>query len=78
LLILLATALVHADATGRVVAVTDGDTIKVLGSDKVQHKVRLTGRDAPELDDTKGEICLHSSTRGFTLQRLRPGAVITY
>jgi endonuclease YncB( thermonuclease family) len=31
-----------------VVAVTDGDTIKILDSNNVQHKVRLTGIDAPE------------------------------
>ena len=37
-----------ADVTGRMVAVTDGDTIKVLDAEKVQHKVRLTGIDAPE------------------------------
>jgi endonuclease YncB( thermonuclease family) len=38
----------HADITGRVVAVTDGDTIKVLDSSNSQHKARLTGIDAPE------------------------------
>jgi endonuclease YncB( thermonuclease family) len=38
----------QADIEGRVVAVTDGDTIKVLDSAKTQHKVRLTGIDAPE------------------------------
>ena len=32
LLFLLATTVPHADVTGRVVAVTDGDTIKVLDS----------------------------------------------
>lgn len=50
LLILLAVSAtaVHADITGRVVSVTDGDTIKVLDADKVQHKIRLTGIDAPE------------------------------
>lgn len=37
-----------ADFTGNVVGVTDGDTIIVLGTDKVQHKIRLTGIDAPE------------------------------
>jgi endonuclease YncB( thermonuclease family) len=31
-----------------VVGVTDGDTIIVLDGDKVQHKVRLAGIDAPE------------------------------
>jgi endonuclease YncB( thermonuclease family) len=37
-----------ADISGKVVAVTDGDTIKVLDSNSIQHKVRLTGIDAPE------------------------------
>jgi endonuclease YncB( thermonuclease family) len=39
---------VHADITGRVIAVTDGDTIRVLDKDRVEHKVRLVGIDAPE------------------------------
>lgn len=38
----------YADLTGRVVAVTDGDTIKVLDSTDTQYKIRLTGIDAPE------------------------------
>lgn len=33
---------------GQVVAVADGDSITVLDGDKVQHKVRLWGIDAPE------------------------------
>ena len=37
-----------ADVTGRVVAVTDGDTIKVLDSTDTQHKIRLKGIDAPQ------------------------------
>ena len=37
-----------ADITGYVVGVADGDTITVLDADKVQHKIRLTGIDAPE------------------------------
>jgi len=40
--------LVHADISGKVVAVTDGDTIKVLDVNHGQHKVRLSGIDAPE------------------------------
>ena len=34
--------------TGRVVRVTDGDTLVVLDVGKVQHKIRLQGIDAPE------------------------------
>lgn len=33
---------------GEVVAITDGDTIKVLDAQKVQHKVRFAFIDAPE------------------------------
>jgi len=33
---------------GQVVALADGDTITVLDQDKVQHKIRLVGIDAPE------------------------------
>jgi len=40
--------LAYADFTGNVVGVADGDTITVLDADKVQHKIRLTGIDAPE------------------------------
>ena len=34
--------------TGLVVSVSDGDTITVLDANKVQHKIRLAGIDAPE------------------------------
>ena len=34
--------------TGRVVGVSDGDTITLLDADKHQHKVRLASIDAPE------------------------------
>lgn len=33
---------------GRVVGITDGDTITVLDANKQQHKIRLSGADAPE------------------------------
>lgn len=33
---------------GKVVSIADGDTITVLDADKVQHKIRLQGIDAPE------------------------------
>ncbi len=36
------------------VGVTDGDTITVLDADKVQHKIRLSGIDAPERKQSFG------------------------
>ena len=48
LILLLFCSLAHADITGQVVAVIDGDTIKVLDAEKTEYKVRLTGIDAPE------------------------------
>ena len=45
-----------ADITGHVVAVTDGDTIKVLDDNNAEHKVRLTGIDAPERGQPFGTV----------------------
>lgn len=39
--------------TGRVVAISDGDTITVLDSSLTQHKIRLAGIDAPEKGNKK-------------------------
>jgi endonuclease YncB( thermonuclease family) len=38
----------RADMKGKVVGVSDGDTITVLTDDKTQHKVRLAHIDCPE------------------------------
>lgn len=38
-----------AQLLGKVVAISDGDTLTVLDDAKVQHKIRLSGIDAPEL-----------------------------
>jgi endonuclease YncB( thermonuclease family) len=49
LLLLLPLALAQAETlSGRVVRITDGDTLVVLDASKVQHKIRLQGIDAPE------------------------------
>jgi len=46
----------HAETvTGRVVGVADGDTITVLDADKIQHKIRLAGIDAPEKKQAFGK-----------------------
>lgn len=40
---------------GRVVGVSDGDTITVLDGSKTQHKIRLAGIDAPESRQAFGQ-----------------------
>ena len=55
LALLITHCLVQADTlTGRVVRVTDGDTIVVLDAGNAQHKIRLTGIDAPERGQAYG------------------------
>ena len=39
---------------GRVVRVTDGDTLVVPGAGNAQHKIRLQGIDAPERGEAYG------------------------
>jgi len=43
------------DLAGRVVGIADGDTITVLDDDKVQHRVRIAGIDAPERGQAGGQ-----------------------
>jgi endonuclease YncB( thermonuclease family) len=68
LALLITHCLVQADTlTGRVVRVTDGDTIVVLDSANNQHKIRLTGIDAPERKQafgTKSKEHLSDSVAG--------------
>lgn len=40
---------------GRVIAVGDGDIVTVLDAQRVQHRVRLQGIDAPELRQPFGQ-----------------------
>lgn len=44
-----------AELNGRVVGVSDGDTITVLDAEQVTHKIRLSGIDAPEKAQPFGE-----------------------
>ena len=54
--IALCAAASHAGVlAGRVVGVTDGDTITVLDASNVQYKVRLAGIDAPERTQPFGQ-----------------------
>ena len=69
--LLITQCLAQADTlTGRVVRVTDGDTIVVLDADNTQHKIRLTGIDAPEKKQafgTKSKEHLSDSVAGKTV-----------
>lgn len=44
-----------AELYGRVVGISDGDTITVLDAEQVTHKIRLSGIDAPEKTQPFGE-----------------------
>lgn len=55
LLSMWAGALYGETLQGKVVGISDGDTITVLDSSKTQHKVRLAGIDAPEKSQPFGE-----------------------
>ena len=45
---LLASAASAAELRGKVIKITDGDTVVILDAKKAQHKIRLNGIDAPE------------------------------
>jgi endonuclease YncB( thermonuclease family) len=55
-LLLATSGLSHADVlSGQVVSVSDGDTITPLDANKIQHKIRLAGIDAPEKAQAFGQ-----------------------
>ena len=72
LLVLLLPLLVAAETlTGRVVKITDGDTVHVLDSAKERHKIRLQGIDTPERKQPFGKKAkeyLSSLVAGETVQ----------
>ncbi len=43
--------------TGKVVKITDGDTLYVLDANYKEHKIRLAGIDAPERRQAYGLVC---------------------
>lgn len=53
--ILMAAHLHSAGLLGEVVGIADGDTVTVLDADKVQHRIRLQGIDAPEKKQAFGQ-----------------------
>lgn len=51
------------EVDGRVVGVQDGDTLTILDSARVQHRIRLAGIDAPEKSQAFGEAAKQSLAR---------------
>jgi len=52
---------VHAETlSGRVVGVSDGDTVTLLDSTNTQYKIRLSGIDAPEKKQAFGQVSKES------------------
>lgn len=45
----------HCKLSGKVIKITDGDTITVLDRSNQQHKIRLAGIDAPERNQPYGK-----------------------
>lgn len=59
--LLLVSALSQAAVvTGKVVGVSDGDTITILDNRMNQHKIRLSGIDAPEKSQPFGQVSKRS------------------
>ena len=60
-LLLCLSGLAHAnEVVGQVVGVSDGDTITLLDSNKIQYKIRLAGIDAPEKNQPFGQASKNS------------------
>ena len=52
--------LIAEELVGKVIKVSDGDTITILDSINQKHKVRLIGIDAPETEQLYGDISTQS------------------
>ena len=57
IMILLALSIQAAEFEAEVIGVMDGDTIKVITSDKREIKIRLEHIDAPEKKQPFGQVC---------------------
>jgi endonuclease YncB( thermonuclease family) len=60
---LFATPTAAIEFVGKVVGVTDGDTLTVLTAQRQQHRVRLSGIDAPERRQAFGQASKRSTSR---------------
>jgi endonuclease YncB( thermonuclease family) len=61
----------HYALAGKVIGIADGDTLTILNSSNVQHKIRLAGIDAPEKKQafgTKAREALAAKVFGQTVR----------
>lgn len=59
-LVLLPTLASAQALTGKVVGIADGDTLTLLDSANIQHRIRLAGIDSPEKGQPFGDHCKKS------------------
>ncbi len=70
LLVFLSLAAATDTLTGKVVKITDGDTLYVLDANYKEHKIRLAGIDAPERKQAYGLASRkHESHNDWALPR---------
>ncbi len=70
LLVFLSLAASADSLTGKVVKITDGDTLYVLDANYEEHKIRLAGIDAPERKQAYGLVSRkHESHNDWALPR---------
>ena len=71
MLLLLLPVVVSADTlNGKVVKITDGDTLVVFDASNTQHKIRLSGIDAPESNQPFGKRSKEALSALVTGQRV--------
>ena len=68
--------------SGKVVGVSDGDTITVLDANREQHKIRVSGIDAPEKAQPFGQRSKESMStlvfgKDVDVQRAAAGCALT-
>ncbi len=74
ILLLISIRLPAETLTGRIVGVSDGDTLTLIDAEHIPHKIRLSGIDTPEKRQPFGEKAKTAFPRSRTTERPRPNA----
>lgn len=88
ILLVFASFLYGADIKGKVVSISDGDTLTILDNSKTQHKIRLAQIDAPESSQDFGnaskqnlsKLCYNKVAKAKveTIDKYRRSVAIVY